>query len=84
MNPRIFELQEVIRKAQIEISSIQTKCPHEKWSVVRFFWRPGAWYPTRFCSECQSQIPGITEEEKQVVYEEDKQFLDAGSSFSLN
>lgn len=67
MNSRITELYKIIEDAKHEIEVIRGKCPHPKYTVQWYSWRPGAMEPARICDECNERLPGLTEHEDSTL-----------------
>lgn len=63
----VSEIQGEIAKLQEEMLAVQAECEHPLYEITMWSWRPGAFHPTRMCSVCRSQIPGINEEEIALV-----------------
>ncbi len=70
MNPRIAELQEIIRKSEEELQTIRSRCSHTEFFVGMWSGRVGSWNPSRICSDCHIAISGITKEESEKVWNE--------------
>lgn len=66
----VEDYQFIVTHAQEKIMELQNKCSHANHETVMYSWRPGAFQPSRICSDCKTLLPGITEEESAQTWKD--------------
>lgn len=67
---RMFELQEIIMKAENELAGLRAGCDHSQFTACIYSTRPGAFHPERVCDFCGAVVSGITDEESEKIWKE--------------
>lgn len=69
MITRVSEIFLQIQMLEKELKLIRKKCSHKDFTPLMFSARVGHHSPERICSNCNDVVPGITDKEREKVWD---------------